>query len=681
MQADLKARCAPARPLVFNTLAAALRPAPRMSVAEWAENVREVAAESGSPFPGKWRNHRTPHLVAIMEALGPDDPAEDVVFVKSAQIGGSEVGVNFFGFIVTQDPGPMLIVLPSYVESTKYVAKKLQPAIDATPALKNRVLETASRTERGSTISQKNFRGGFAQITFAGSSKGLQMLSARYTLGDEVSEWPATAGDRGDPVEQLKTRTEVFEHNRKRFWVSTPSVLGTCRVTADYETSDKQKRYVPCPGCGAWQLLKFENLKWESESWPHRAWFQCISGNGCVIEHVDKGAMLDAGVWLATAGEGGPGDWFLPEALAEFQARIVPTRVRGFHIWQAYSKMVTWDSIVAKHLGAKDNPEKLRVFFQQVLGEAWEDRGEAPDAEQLHKRRVEAIQRGSPPTGPVVLTGATDVQGNRLEWAVWGWSEGMTRWLVDWGVIPGDPTDAATWVAHDEMMSRARYAPGGAGEIGVDAWAVDTGYVSHAVYNYARSRPRVFAVDGRGKKGRAEPFVGVPKRVDVRWNGKTVPKGALLWGVGGFALKSDLYGAIRKTINGPDADTGAWRAGSMILPGDVPLAYAEQLTAEHLVAVENRNGLLVEEWQKLSGRPNEALDIACYARAMAYHLRLDRLTNEQWAALRTERCGEIVLDAAQPDLFAVQVAVATPAVGKEAGQRQVRGRRIRGRIS
>ena len=133
MQVDFLARSAKAEQVVFTTLAAALRPAPRLTVSEWAEKYREVAAESGSPFPGPWRNDRTPHLVAIMEALGPDDPAEDVVFVKSAQIGGSEVGVNFFGFIVTQDPGPMLIVLPSYVESTKYVAKKLHPAIDATP--------------------------------------------------------------------------------------------------------------------------------------------------------------------------------------------------------------------------------------------------------------------------------------------------------------------------------------------------------------------------------------------------------------------------------------------------------------------------------------------------------------------------------------------------------------------
>ena len=661
MRLDVLERCASAKPVVFDALASALEPPPRLGVAEWAEAKRIVSAESGSRYPGPWRNERAPHLVEIMDALGPDDPAEDVVVVASAQVGKSEVGVNFFGYVADQDPGPMIIVLPSHDEATKYVRTKLQPAIDETPALRMKVLEMTNRSERGSTAAYKRFRGGFAQTTFAGSSKGLQMLSARYTIGDEVSEWPAEAGERGDPVAQLKKRTETYERDRKRLWASTPSVLGACRITGDYERSDKRRRYVPCPHCGAYQVLKFEALKWQSDEWPHRAWFEC-QAQGCVIEHLDKPEMMARGVWIATAGDDGPGDAFPPEELERWRERDVPTRIRGFHIWKAYSLFSTWDSIVGEYLEAKDGHERMRVFTQQVLGEAWEDRGDAPDAEALFKRRVSEIQRGMPPMGPVVFTGATDVQGNRLEWAVWGWSEGMTRWLVDWGVIEGDPMDPATWARHDDMMMSRRYTPGGVGPgIEVEAWAVDTGYSSQAVYNYTRGRPRVFGVDGR--HGRTEPFIGAAKPVDVKWNGKRVPRGAVIWPVGTFPLKSDLYASIRKTILGPDED-GAWRPGAMILPSDIDLAYAEQLTSEHLVPIERRSGVVTHEWKKLEGRPNEALDIAGYARAMAYHLGLDRLTNEQWSDLRGERCGAVE-DSDQGDLFAVKVsapvAVANPA--------------------
>lgn len=675
MRLEVLADCAPAAPVVFDALAQALRPAPKLAVSEWAARHRIMSAESGSRHPGPWRNERAPHLVEIMDALGPDDPAEDVVFVASAQVGKSEAAINFFGFVVGQDPGPMIIVLPSHDEAIKYVRTKLQPAIDETPLLRMRVLEMTNRTERGSTASYKRFRGGFAQITFAGSSKGLQMLSARYTIGDEVSEWPATAGERGDPVAQLKKRTETYERDRKRFWVSTPSIIGLCRITADYERSDQRRRYVPCPHCGAFQVLKFDHLKWDSETWPHRAWFECQS-NGCVIGPEHKAGMLARGVWIATAGEDGPPPVMPAGEVEGWRGRAVASRVRGFHIWKAYSLFSSWDSIVAEFLEAKTGHERLRVFTQQVLGEAWEDKGDAPDAEQLLARRVVEFRKGEPPAGPVVFTGATDVQGNRLEWAVWGWSEGMTRWLVDWGVIEGDPNDAATWAAHDRVMESARYAPGGSGAIEVEAWAVDSGFASQAVYDYARRRPRVFAVDGRDK--RTEPFIGVPKKVDVKWNGKRVPKGAVIWPVGTFALKSDLYSTIRKTIRGRD-EAGNWEAGSMILPGDTDLAYAEQLTAEHLVEVEARSGVLTRSWQKLSGRPNEALDIACYARAMAYHLRLDRLRPEQWEALRAERCPP-VSGAAQKDLFEVQVKAPEP-VARPQSRPQPRARRNRGQVS
>jgi len=674
MQLDALSQLPPARPVVLGGLASAMKPSPRMGVSEWAEARRIVSAESGSRYPGPWRNARAPHLVEIMDALGPDDPAEDVAVVASAQVGKSEAGANFFGYVVEQDPGPMIIVLPSTDEATKYVRTKLQPAIDETPTLRARVLEMKSRSEHGSTAAFKRFRGGFAQITFAGSSKGLQMLSARYTIGDEVSEWPAEAGDRGDPVAQLKKRTETYERDRKRLWVSTPGILGACRITAMFGTSDKRLRYVPCPHCGAYQVLTFEHLKWEHDEWPHRAWFECRE-NGCVIEHIEKPAIMPRGVWIATAGDDGPGLSFPADELERWRARHVPGRVRGFHIWKAYSLFTSWDSIVAEWLDQKDNPETLRVFTQQVLGEAYEDKGDAPDAEQLFACRVPQIEKGKPPIGPVFFTGATDVQGNRLEWAVWGWSEGMTRWLVDWGVIEGDPYDQSTWSRHDEMMLSRRYAPGGYGEAEVDAWAVDSGFASQMVYNYTRGRPRVFATDGRD--GRTEPFIGSPRKVDVKLNGKRVKNGATIWPVGTFPLKSDLYGSVRKTLMGPD-ENGARRPGAMILPGEIDLAYAEQLTSEHLVQVETRSGIVTHRWDKLQGRPNEALDIACYARALAYHLGLDRLKPEQWSTLRLERFGDRP-DTGQGDLFEIKVAPPEPAPDPQPSQ-PTRQRGVRGRV-
>ena len=80
------------------TFAAAIDPPPVLTVSEWAEKHRMVSAESGSPYPGKWHNELVPYGVEIMDCLSFSDPCRDVTFKKSHQVGGTEIGVNLFGY-------------------------------------------------------------------------------------------------------------------------------------------------------------------------------------------------------------------------------------------------------------------------------------------------------------------------------------------------------------------------------------------------------------------------------------------------------------------------------------------------------------------------------------------------------------------------------------------------------
>jgi phage terminase large subunit GpA-like protein len=94
-----------------------------------------------------------------MDCLHPDHPARRVTLKFSAQTGKSEVGVNWFAFIVDQAPGPMLTVLPTGDEATKYNRVKLQPTIDASPRIRHKVRNTNSRDETASTA--RKGRAGF----------------------------------------------------------------------------------------------------------------------------------------------------------------------------------------------------------------------------------------------------------------------------------------------------------------------------------------------------------------------------------------------------------------------------------------------------------------------------------------------------------------------------------------
>lgn len=671
-----------ARTVAFAAFFAALVPAPVLSINAWAEQERIVSPESGSPAPGRWQQTMAPHLVEVQECLSAADPAVDVWFRKSAQISGSEAGLNLFGATVRSAsptrPRPILIVLPTIDEAKKYNRIKLQPTINATPDLRARVAEDKSRDAESSTAGFKRFRGGFAVVTGANSSAGLQMISAHTIVFEEVSEYPLEAGERGDPLDQALARAKAWETYRpKRYYCSTPQILGSCRITKGEAASDQRRRYVPCPHCGRFQQLVFAHFRFADQA-PYGAHFVCqATGCGQAIEHHHKEALLDAGVWIKTFADADgvvPPSVIEPADVATWRARDGAGRDPGFAIWQAYSKLGTWDRIAKEFLESRGQPLKEKAFAQQTLGEAWEERGDAPEAEKLLERRQTWRPREVPP-GVLLLTAGVDVQNDRLEWYVWGWGVGLPGWLVDRGVVAGDPTDHSTWRALDPLLDQA-WRDGRGGRWTLDALGVDSGFLSQQVYRWGQRHAgtgRVFVLDPLG--GWKRPPLGTPVSRGIDYAGRK--QGSVLaWPVGTWDMKSEHYAALRKTIAGPDAD-GRWPIGALHLSELVDREMADQLTAETLISRPLANGLVAREWVKIQGqRRNEALDCAIYARALAHHLT-DSLTPEDWAQLAARRGG--VVEDVQRDLAALwapplpATVAATAEGGEAAGAEAARG--------
>lgn len=615
-------------------------PAP-MTVSQWAENEREVPPESGSPYPGRWSNERVPYLVEPMDVCGLDHPSRRVVLMASAQSAKSEASLNAIAAAICTNPVPILVMLPSLDEAIKYNRVKLQPAIDATPALKRRVLDTVSRDEQGSTTLYKRFRGGFLQVVNAGSSKALQMISACLRVYEEPTGYPADVDGRGDPISQADARSKAWkERGEKSVLVGTPGTKGACRITAAYEASDMRRFYVPCPHCSHYQVLRPVNLLHASDRAPHGAYFVCVAG-GCVIEGAEKTGMVARGAWIRTFASDrddnpAPGESFAPNELEHWRDRPADGREPGFAWWQAYSPFVSWDDTKAEELAAQGDPRRLKVLYQQAYGEAWEEIGEAPDHERLLDRR-QPWPANRLPAGVLFLVGATDVQGNRLEWAVYGWDRHLAGFLIARGVIEGDPATDGPWQAHDQVMAR-RFQDAWGRTWPVDVWGVDSGYLSQRVYRYVHlhaASGRVRALDGR--PGWRLPAIGTPKTVDVDWEGRKL--GAVqLWPVGTWDLKSELYAKLRLTIQGPD-EAGQWPAACMWFGQDCDREYFEQLTAEFLDDVEKRSGHVEKVWVPIKGRRNEQHDLAVYALGLAHHAS-DGLTDAEWTALERERLGE-----------------------------------------
>ena len=660
--------------------AAGIDPPPVISVSEWAQAERKVSVESGSPYPGEWDNALVPYAVEPMDCLSFSDPCRDVTFKKSHQVGGTEIGINLFGYVVDQVPCTVMIVLPTIDEAKKFDNVKLTPTIEATPALAAKVRPQKRRSKSGSTMSFKRYPGGRTHLTGANSSVGLQMISARVLIAEEISGWPQDAGNRGDPLAQAEKRLTAWSaRGQKRYYSSTPELTGTCRISAKYEASDQRRYYVPCPHCGTFQTLRFENLKWRSPVATHGAYFVCAA-SGCVIEHFEKRAMIAAGVWIKTYeySDAAPGHVIDPGRIAAYRARDSKGRQPGFAIWQAYSPFTDWDGIVADRLESKDNPSKDKTFTQQVLGEPFEESGESPDHEKLYLRR-EDYPRGRIPQGGLFLTVAADVQGDRIEWAAHAWGVGLSSWLIDKGAIQGDPAGDEIWFKLDHVLAR-QYEDQWGKLWTADAFGIDAGYLSNKVYAFARRHHptgKVFALDGRD--GWKMPPLGTPTKKSIRFSGKKFGT-ALLWPVGGWDMKSELYGSLRMTIEGPDED-GIWRPGTAHHPDFCDPEHFKQLTAEFLATVE-RSGRPARVWKQSKGQANEQHDIAVYARALAHHLS-DHMRPEDWANLAAQRGARP--EDVQRDLAALWAPSATD-VGQAAagappgggGERKVRATTVRG---
>lgn len=606
-----------------------LEPDPDLTVSDWAEQHRVLPAESGA-HPGPWRNAMVPYLKEVMDCLSPSHPCHTVTFKKSAQVGGTEAGTNWLGFIIDASPGPTLVVHPTVDAGKGWSREKLQPSLEASPRLRRKVVEQKSR-DGGSTGNFKKFPGGFVVITGANSSAALRQKSIRYVLKDDWDDWPFDVDGQGDPDKMADARQIAFHSSglAKTFQVSTPTIKALSRVEAAYEASDQRKFFLPCPHCGHEQVLVWRNLKFSKEA-PHNAEYLCEEC-GVLIAHHHKRQMLAQGRWIATK----PG----------------PGRQPGFAINALYSPFTTWDKMVEAFIDAKDDPAKLKTWVNLWLGEAWEERGDAPQWQALMARR-EPFKLGTVPPGGLVITCGVDVGKTYLHYEVVAWGVGKTSWSIDYGQIPGDVTKLEVWQKLSEVLER-RYPDAFGNLRRIEMTAVDSGAFSSFVYAWARGRYTVMAV--KGEDGASRPALGLAKDVDVTHRGKRKRRGLKLYLVGSWPLKSEFYANLRK--EGPRDGKPDFDVGYCHFSEGHDEEFFKQLTAEAFI-VREKNGKPYGEWIKKG--PNHALDARIYAMAAAEHpmIRLSQKTVADWQRIAAER--QAPPEVVQGDLMALMSVMAQP---------------------
>lgn len=561
---------------LFKKLSKIVAPPPDLSVSEWADMYRRLSSES-SAEPGKWRTDRAPYQRKIMDQINNPE-VETIVLMTSSQVGKTEILLNTIGYHIDYDPAPIMVMQPTVEMANTFSKLRLAPMLRDTPALKGKVADAKSRNS-GNTILEKSFPGGVIVMVGANAPAGLASRPIRILLADEVDRFPASAGTEGDPLSLAEKRTTTF-YNRKKIFVSTPTIKGVSRIEKAYDSSTKEQWNLPCPSCGEYQPLKWGQIKFEYDDREQRV---------LSVNHVCKhcGAIHSEMEWKS-----GKGKWI---------AENPNSKVKGFHLNELASPWKRWEEIVEDFIEAKKNgKETLQVWVNTSLGETWEEKGVGVEFDDLLDRREE--YGCEVPNKVAVLTAGVDVQDNRLEYEIVGWGPGKESWGIEYGSLMGDPGQEFVWNLLDNILFRDFIREDGT-PLKIMSTCVDSGgHHTSSVYKYCKEREvnRVWAIKGIGGSGHS--FINRPKRREQ--------SGVYLFTIGVDVGKDIIVSRLK-------ADPT--QKGYCHFPLERDKGYDDYyfkgLTAEHRVT-RYKNGQATIKWElKSSSSRNEPFDLRNYATA------------------------------------------------------------------
>lgn len=558
---------------------ASWKPPPRLLVSEWADQYRWLSPEA-SAEAGPWRNARAPYLVKPMDCLSPYHEAERVVCRLSSQTGKTEIILNFIGYIIDCDPGPILAIQPNLTPMGEAFSKdRISPMLRDSPTLFEKTGKAKSRAS-ASTITHKTFPSGQLSIAGANSPAGLASRPIRYLVCDELDRWDMTK--EGDPLSLARKRMQTFRASRssKELVVSSPT-YDDVGITIEYEKcSQKYQWHLLCLHCGEHQFPKLAHFHWKDEQ-PKSVEY-CCEHCGALHPLADADKVKATGFWHCTKDEG-------PETV-------------GFWMNQWGSSFARWDDTISEWLEAQGDPGQMQAVTNTALCLGWEGEGEKIEPHSISSRAEDFPDLL--PADVVAITIGADVQGDRIEAEIVAWCPDMESWSIGYEVLPGEPTEAGVW---DDLLDLYRQDWRTADDRSLKAVAmcVDSGAYTQHVYDFVKRTHDRGIIPIKGASGMERDQVAGDRRQRLKRTARRARWGKPAEILGVDAIKRTIYHHLA-------AAPGI--VGYSHFPKGRSDEYYLQLTGERLVVVNHRGKRSERRWVPIHPAV-EALDCRVYAYA------------------------------------------------------------------
>lgn len=391
----------PLKRLINDLQQAIFTPKPYLSIPEWAEQNRILPPSS--PIPGRWSNDFNPLLIAPMEALSPHSPTQTTTLMVASQFGKTEATINAILYYLKETSSSLLFVLPNENLTQSFAKERLWNQLDG---IANTQHGTSSLTHIESFTSTLD-------LVSSQSPSELSSRPKKIVFLDEIDRMPNTP--EGCPVKLAIQRSQNF-YNRKILLTSTPTIEGESKIHSYYLQGTQEVWMVQCqnPTCNHRFKLDFHYMRFEDRNDLSTTHIECPKCKTKYYES-DRISLIKTGYWFSEK-YNKPSNELTPKQLIH----------RSFWASAVYSPFVSLSSLMAEFLSSKENPATLQTFINLKLGLPWKQQERPSMDYEVFMRKVTPINL-EPFT---VWTAGIDIQGNRVEGTILGYSPTLNKLVV-----------------------------------------------------------------------------------------------------------------------------------------------------------------------------------------------------------------------------------------------------------
>jgi phage terminase large subunit GpA-like protein len=568
-------------------LLARLKPPDELKLSEWAESNNIQLPADDSARPGPYRNW--PYMREILDVIG-DTQHERVSIMKSARLGYTKGLMIAMGAYAATNPTRIMLLMPTDEDAAEISVDEVEPMFEANKVLKGLLKKS---NNGANNLRNKQFVGGGSlKIRSGRAPRKLRRLNVKVLLIDEADAFEVTK--EGDAISLAEART-LTNPDRKIVVGSTPKDEGASVVESLFENGDQRIYEVPCPKCGVFCEIVWEQITWEYDDSGHNvvaAHWNCPHCHNAIPERW-KPQMVENGRWRKLRPDVRDHASFRINALVSLIANA------------------SWVKLAKMHQEAiKEGPSKLKVFRNTILGLPWRLSINKIDSSSLmdrvepwglgHARRLNATV----PADVLMILAGADVQDDRVEVTLLGVGIDGSKFVLGHKVFPGNTLEPRVWRDLDLWHRDFSIRHPNGWLLGIDAMAVDSGGRegrTQVVYDWTGERIQrmIYAIKGES---------GPNKRA---WRkAQKVKGGARLAILAVDLLKTQVHDSLGAATHLESGD-----------PNPHCLRFSDQLqeTWFEQVTNETRSVKHVERrpviyWRpKREGVPVEALDCTAYA--------------------------------------------------------------------